>query len=182
MNHYPFRNWILDEAELNVAQQEELEAHLAECPQCAQISRSLSAALQVVRAAPERSAPPGFTRRWVNALNERQREQERKQARTLTIVLGATAFTIALVSLYIFLPEISLISLAAGIITAIVGLLNSVQQVINFIVGTFTKISTSTLVLSALVISGWIILASLTLGLSIWKLAFRKSEVYRGNK
>lgn len=177
MDHYPFKSWILDEIELDQEQRRRLEEHLAVCPQCAQLSRSLNTALQTIRSAPEMAAPPDFTRKWVASLEARRREQEKKQARTLTIVLASTALIVALVSLYIFLPELSLISMAAGTISAVVGVLNGFQQAVEFIVGTFQKLSPSTVIISALILSGWIILAVFTLGLSIWKLAFRKSEV-----
>ncbi len=177
MDHYHFKNWILDDIELDAAQRGELEAHLAECPQCAQLSRSLNIALHTIRSAPEQAAPLNFTRNFVSSLEARRLEQERKQARTLTIVLASTALIIALVSLYIFVPELSLISLAAGFISAVVGLLNGLQQTLSFIVGAYNKLTPSTVVITALVFAGWVLLASLTLGLSIWKLAFRKSEV-----
>lgn len=177
MDHYPYRKWILDDIELDSVQRGELNAHLALCTQCAQLSNSLNAALQVIRNAPEQAAPADFTRRFMASLEARRREQERKQARTLAIALGSTAGIIALVSLYIFVPELSLISLAAGFISVVVGLLNGVQQALSFISSTYQKLSPSTVVISALIFAGWILLASLTLGLSIWKLAFRKSEV-----
>ncbi|HNR01753.1 MAG TPA: hypothetical protein PKK59_04390 [Anaerolineaceae bacterium] len=177
MNHYPFRSWILDEADLNDTQREELQAHLELCPECAQLSRSLSIALQTVREAHEQAAPPDFTRRFMASLEARQREQERKQARTLTLVLAATALIIVMVSLYIFVPELSLISLAATTIAAVVGLLTSLQQALSFVLNAFQKLSPSTLIISGVILAGWVLLASLTLGLSIWKLAFRKSEV-----
>lgn len=175
-DHDPYRNWILEDIELDAAQRGELEAHLAVCPRCAQLSNALNIALRTIRGASELAPPPDFTRRFLSSLETRRREQERKEARTLTIVLVSTALLIVLVSLYIFVPEVSLISLAAGTISTIVGLLNGAQQVVSFIVGTFNKLNSSTLIISALIFTGWILLASLTLGLSIWKLAFRKSE------
>ena len=177
MDHYPFKSWILDEIELDQEQRQQLEEHLAGCPQCAQLSQALTIALQTIRSASEQAAPPDFTRKWTATLEARRREQEKKQARTLTIVLGSTALIIALVSLYIFAPEMSLISLAAGFISTIVGVLNGLQHAVGLIVGTFEKLSPSTVIISALILAGWTILAVFTLGLSIWKLAFRKSEV-----
>ena len=177
MDHYPYKSWILDDIELDAAQRGELEQHLVVCPQCAKLSSSLNIALQTIRGAPELAAPQDFTRKFVASLETRRREQEQRQARTLAIVLASTALIIVFVSLFIFVPELSLISVAAGFISAMVGLLSGLQQALSFIVGTFQKLSPSTVVISSLILAGWILLASLTLGLSIWKLAFRKSEV-----
>lgn len=177
MNHYPYKIWILDEKDLDESQRVELAAHLEICPQCAQLSHSLNIALQSIREATVQAAPAGFTRRFVTSLETRRRDQERKQARTLAIVFASTALIIVLVALYAFLPELSLISLAAGVISAVVGLLTYIQQAFSFIMSAYRTLNPSTLIISGLIFAGWVLLASLTLGLSVWKLAFRKSEV-----
>jgi len=92
-------------------------------------------------------------------------------------VFASTALIVVLVSLYVFLPELSLISLAAGAISAVVGLLEGLHHVISFISNAYKNLSPSALIVIGLVFAGWVLLASLTLGLSVWKLAFRKSEV-----
>lgn len=118
MKHYPYEGWILDDIDLDETRRADLEAHLALCPQCAQLSRSLRIALQAIRNAPEQTAPAGFVHKFVSSFESRRRLQERKQARTLAIVFASTALIVVLVSLYVFLPELSLISLAAGAISA----------------------------------------------------------------
>lgn len=177
MKHYPYEGWILDDIDLDETRRADLEAHLALCPQCAQLSRSLRIALQAIRNAPEQTAPAGFVHKFVSSFEARRRLQERKQARTLAIVFASTALIVVLVSLYVFLPELSLISLAAAAVSAVVGLLEGFQQVVSFISNAYKNLSPSTLIISGLVFAGWVLLASLTLGLSVWKLAFRKSEV-----
>lgn len=176
MKHNPFESWILDDVALDSQQRETLEEHLARCPRCAQLSAAVNSALQSVRELPEMTAPPRFTQRWSASLAARKQAQETKQARTLAIVLVGTALLVALISLYIFSPEFSLISLAAGIISTIIGVVNSFHWVVLLLTGLFQKVTAPILIISGFLLASWILLAIFTLGLTVWKLAFRQSE------
>lgn len=177
MDHQTFRIWILEDETLSTEEQLKLEQHLAQCPECSRLSQSLNAALQTIRSASELPTPPEFTSRWTASLAARKREQEKKQARVLTITLTSSAFVILLVSFFTFKPEVSLISMAAGFISTVVQLLNGFQEAASFITHLFQTLHPSTLAVTILVIAAWILLASFTLGLSIWKLAIKKKEV-----
>ncbi|MBP9676598.1 MAG: zf-HC2 domain-containing protein [Anaerolineaceae bacterium] len=176
MKHNPFESWIFDESELDPQQQEQLEAHLAQCPRCAQLANALNLALQGIRALPEKTAPPNFTNKCAASLVARRQAQERKQARTLAIVLISTALLVATVSLYLLTPNFSLISLAAETIATVISVLSSLNWLIATITGFFQNISAPILIGGILLFAAWVILAVFTLGFAFWKVAFRQSE------
>lgn len=176
MKHNPFESWIFDESNLEPHQLEQLEAHLAQCPRCAQIANNLNLALQSIRALPEEPAPPNFAQKWAASLVARKQAHERKQARTLAIVFVSTALLIAFVSLYLFTPGFSLISLAAGTISTVISVLNNLNWFVTALTSVFQNISTPVLIGGVLIFGSWVILAVFTLGFAVWKVAFRQSE------
>lgn len=176
MEHQPFKTWILDDENLLDEQKVRLSEHLAVCPECAQLSENLNAALQAIRVAPEVAAPLGFTRRWSVSLAARKREEEKRQARSLAIALSSSALVIAIGAMVIFVPELSLISMTAGLITTVINVLNAMQTALSFITSLFKSISPSVMIVVFAIAGGWLLLASFTLGLSVWKLAIKKVE------
>ncbi len=176
MEHQPFKTWILDDESLSDEEKVRLNDHLAECPECAQLSENLNAALQAIRVAPEVAAPVGFTHRWSASLAARKREEEKQQARSLAIALSSSALVIAVGALLIFVPELSLISMTAGLITTVVNVLSATQTALSFVTTFFKSINLSTTILLFTILGGWLLLASFTLGLSVWKLAIKKVE------
>ncbi len=177
MEHQPFKTWILDDEDLSDEERVRLSDHLAICPECAQLSKNLNTALQSIRVAPEVAAPAGFTHRWSMSLAARKREEEKRQARHLAIALSSSALVIAVGALLIFVPELSLISMTAGLITTVVNVLNALQTALSFITAFFKSINLSTTILLFTILGGWLLLASFTLGLSVWKLAIKKVEI-----
>ena len=97
--------------------------------------------------------------------------------RTLVIALSSGILVVVLAALIIFLPEFSLISLTAGLITTVVQLAGTFERVWTFLVSLFQSTRPSTLVFTLFILVAWILLACFTLGLSVWKLAIKKIEV-----
>jgi len=176
MEHQPFKTWILDDENLSDDEMVRLSDHLAVCPECAQLSRNLNTALQSIRVAPEVAAPEGFTYRWSASLAARKREEEKRQARSLAIALSSSALVIAMGALLIFVPDLSLISMTAGLISTVVNVLNGLQTALSFVATFFKTINPTTTILLFSVLGGWLLLASFTLGLSVWKLVIKKVE------
>lgn len=174
MDHQTYKSWILNDELLSGEDEIQLEEHLAECQECMQLKINLDTALRMVRLAPQVPAPPDFTQRFTLSLVERKREEEKRQARALTLALSSSALVIALGAILIFLPEISLISLTAGLISSVLRCFEVVQSTTSFISGFVKNANPSSLVTLFVVIGGWIVLASLTLALSVWKLAIKK--------
>ena len=76
----------------------------------------------------------------------------------------------------IFVPEVSLSSMTAGLITTLVSVLDGMQTAVSFTTTLFKSLSPATLILLFGIAGGWLLLASFTLGLSVWKLAIKKVE------
>jgi hypothetical protein len=177
MDHQTFRSWILDEETLDHKNEIKLKEHLAECSECAQLKANLERAINMVRTAPEISAPPTFTARFTASLAERKREEERQQARNLTLALASSAIVIAFGAFLISLPNISLISLSAGLISSALYCFEFIQSIASFVTSFITHANPTSLLAVFVVVGGWILLASFTLALSIWKLAIKKVDI-----
>jgi len=174
MDHQTYKSWILNDELLSGEDETQLEEHLAECRECAELKANLYTALQMLRSAPQIAAPPDFTQRFTASLAARKREEEKRQARALTLALSSSALVIAFGAILIFLPEISLISLATGCVSTLLRIFEIVQATASFVSGFVKNANPSSLVTVFVVVGGWIVLASLTLALSVWKLAIKK--------
>jgi len=174
MNHQPFENWILDESQLSVEEKQELAHHLRDCPDCDRIAKGWSSVHRTIQASQMKSAPADFTGKWNASLARRKREQEKKQARTLVISLSSGASAVLLATTIYFFPDFSLISLTAGFISTLLSVSNSIGNFWSITIKLIQTIPLSTLIVTIVIVSGWVLLASITLGLSIWKLAFRR--------
>lgn len=174
MSHQPYENWILDEPQLSEEEKLDLEHHLRECPECTRLANGWSSVQHTIRATQMKPAPANFTSKWSASLAHRKREQEKKQARTLVISLCSGASAVLLVTLIYFLPDFSLISLTAGFISTLLSVSNIISNFWSITLKLIQTIPLSTLIVTTIIVSGWVLLASITLGLSIWKLAFRR--------
>lgn len=176
MDHQTIKSWILDDIALNDEERSKLSDHLAECADCATLMKNLEAALQIVRSAPEITAPSNFSKRFSASLATRKREEEKKQARSLTLALTSSAIVVAIGALLIFLPEVSLISLTTGFISTVLSLFDVIGSTVVFLNGYVKNLNPSTLLTAFVIFGSWILLASLTLAFSVWKLAIKKVE------
>jgi cation transport ATPase len=170
MNHPPYENWILDEIQINSQEQDSLKEHLKECPECYQLSRSWNKVQTQLQTTPAQPAPAGFMRRWKNEFASRQREQERRQARTLFISLASGAGAILIALAVILLPDFSFISLLVRFLTTVVKLFSGLESIVSISKNLINSAPTITLVISGLFIAGWISLAVFAWGISIWRI------------
>ncbi len=176
MNHQPYETWILDNSTNTEAERRDLEQHIHECPQCSQLQEGWNLVELSIRSSQIQPAPSGFTQTWISNLERRKRELEKKQARNLiiTLITGAVAIGIALCVL--FLPDFSLISLTAGFISTTFACFSGIENFWAILFKLAQAVPPSTLIITIFIISSWVILACFTLGLSIWKLAFKRGQ------
>ncbi len=103
MNHQPFENWIFEE-ELTPIQEQELEAHLSLCPDCARLRQDLHSVEACFKSVAMVSPKPGFTQRWQNDFARRLALQQKRMVRRLLFFLGSAAFgTLLLLTVVLFL-------------------------------------------------------------------------------
>jgi len=177
MTHNRYRNLILDEESLSLKEQQELTEHLLLCHECARFKQSADHSINLIVTSAEIRPPANFTRSWLVSFEARKREQEKKQARQLILGLSGGILTVVLAMLIILLPDFSLISLAAGFISTMIAILNTLEKAFTVLTTLFQSIRPGTLILTLAIAIGWILLACFTLGLSVWKLAIKKIEV-----
>ncbi len=170
MNHQPYENWILDEIQLTPQEEDSLNQHLKECQGCYQLSNSWNKVRAQIKSTPVKPAPAGFVRRWNEQLATRQKDQERRQARTLFISLASGAGAIMIALAVILLPDFSFISLMVGFLSAIVRVFSGIESLWSVLRSIVTTAPTITLVVSGLLLAGWISLAAFAWGISIWRI------------
>lgn len=170
MNHQPYENWILDEVQISSQEQDSLKEHLKECPECYKLYHSWNKVQTELKTIPVQPAPAGFMRRWKYEFASRQREQERRQARTLFISLASGAGAVLIALAVILLPDFSFISLLVRFLTTIVKLFSGVESIISISRNLIDSAPTITLVISGLFVAGWISLAVFAWGLSIYRI------------
>jgi anti-sigma factor RsiW len=174
MNHNPYENWILDDIPITADQKRELFRHMDECPECARLYQGWSSVQHTLRQTQIQPAPADFTTKWTASLIHRKRVQEKKQARNLVISLGTGAVATLIALGFILLPDLSLISLVARSITSLTALVTGIESFWLVLFKLAQAVPSSSLIATLLVVSGWVLLASFTLGYSVWKLAFQR--------
>ena len=93
-NHQTFENWILDDVPLSDAEAQALRAHLETCESCRSLQRNLAAVADLFTETPAPEPAPGFSDRWLAALESQQaaaRAQNRRQAWVAAAVFGGGA-------------------------------------------------------------------------------------------
>ncbi len=176
MNHQPYESWILDDPPNTEEEKQVLEHHIKDCLECSQLQEGWTIAERSLRSSHIQSAPSDFTQRWTADLARRKRELEKKQARTLIIALVSGAIAIGITLGILFLPDLSLISLSAGFISTMFTLFSGIENFWAILFKLAQAVPPSTLIVTIIIVSSWVILACFTLGLSIWKLAFKRGE------
>ena len=84
MKHKQYESWILDEAPLTDASQQELDAHLKVCESCCALHRSWIASKQLITQSAMQVPAPGFTDRWqITILKKCRIEKVRRYRLTL---------------------------------------------------------------------------------------------------
>ena len=174
MNHQPFETWILDVPPGSPEEKEQLNKHIEVCPHCAQIQQTWMEAHHQLRSAPAKKAPQNFISMWQNNLILFKERQKRKQARTLlaTFIGGALVALIALSA--ILLPKFSLISMIVMVTSSVVRFVESMKQIWTLILSLVRVAPTTTLLVIGAMLGGWILLAVLAWGLSVWKVSVKK--------
>ena len=176
MNHQPFEHWILDDIQITPQEQELLDQHLKECPECYQLHKSWHKVQTQIQSTQVKPAPAGFMNRWKNDFALRQKEQERRQARTLLISLTSGIGAVAIAMAIIFLPDFSLISLAVSFLTTVIKLFSGIESLWSILRSLITTAPTITLVISGLLTAGWISLAAFAWGISIWRITAKGAQ------
>jgi hypothetical protein len=171
MNHQPYEDWILDEVQLTPQEQDSLNEHLKECHECFKLSHSWNKVRAQIKSEPVKPAPVGFVQRWNSNFADRQKQQERRQARTLFISLASGAGAIMIALAVILLPDFSFISLIVGFLSTIVKVFSGIESLWSILQSIVTTAPTITLVISGLLIAGWISLAAFAWGISIWRIS-----------
>jgi hypothetical protein len=174
MNHQPFENWILDDVQLAEQEQDSLNQHIKECPECYKLYHSWNKVQTQLKETPVKPAPDGFMHRWKYDFAKRQKEQERRQARTLLISLASGAGAIMIAMAVIFLPDFSLISILVKSLTILVKLFSGIEGIWSIIKSFVTSAPTTVLVISGLLLAGWISLAAFAWGISIWRITSKE--------
>jgi predicted anti-sigma-YlaC factor YlaD len=134
MSHQPFETWMLDEIHLSMEQENNLQAHLAICPECRRVHQGWQAARQVMQARRMVRPAPGFNQRFSVTLAERRARQiHQRQVRNLILGLSigviATAAMLIVVIFSVSSPVDFLVR-TTEIITSLIGWWNKASRVL----------------------------------------------------
>ena len=91
MNHQPFKSWITLNEELSREQKRELADHLQRCPDCRQIQRAQGEINQLFKTTPIPEPAPGFSDRWMQRINQREK---RENALFFRLTFGLSVVTL----------------------------------------------------------------------------------------
>lgn len=177
MNHQPFETWILGENPASAAEKELLKRHLQECPDCDRLQESWKKAHRQIVTAGIKKAPVNFVSNWQAKLVQFKEKRQRKIARTLlaSYISGAIVALIALNAL--LLPKFSPIALVVGVASSVVRFVESIKEIWTILLSLVKVAPTTTLLVIGSLLAGWITLAALAWGVSVWRVSIKKVYV-----
>ncbi|HEY3345552.1 MAG TPA: zf-HC2 domain-containing protein [Anaerolineaceae bacterium] len=171
MNHEPYEEWLLSGEELTADQQQSLDEHLANCPECVTISTAWEGVHQAMRFAPEVEPEPGFTTRWQTNLAKRRAAAARRSTWiALLVCVGGLLLTL----IGLAMPEIqgipSPIQLLSGTIFSLAEILVTVQDMGAWVLSFLRGVPIYVSLLLWIAISTALLLWSLVWMIGIWRL------------
>jgi predicted anti-sigma-YlaC factor YlaD len=126
-NHQVFENWILDDAPLSEADAQALRTHLETCESCRRLAENWSAVATLFAETPVLVPAPGFSDRWLAALDAQQtaeRARNRRQAWAVAAIFGGVALlSLVLLGVQFFRIYGSLVGFVADVFFRMTGLL-----------------------------------------------------------
>lgn len=174
MNHQPYETWILEGYEDNPANKKLLEAHLKVCHKCAQLQSSWQKAQHQIKSASMQKAPVNFVPNWQKNLVTFKEKQKRRQAHNLLLSFIGGAVVVLLALGAVLLPKISLISVVVTLASTVVRLVESIKEIWILLMSLLKVAPTTTIIVIAAMLSGWILLAVLAWAASVWKVSVKK--------
>jgi len=171
MVHQLIDNWLQDPAGMNAEQTRELQAHLADCPDCKRLYTGWQAAQNLISTQPVITAPAGFTARFQASLPERRKHAHRLQARKFGIILVGAILSITILLLVRFFSAHSAVEvLSQGIqfLTIAPQRVVEARYIIAFWLG---QIPVVYLIVAGFLLVSWTMLLPAT-----WVLALRRSK------
>jgi anti-sigma factor RsiW len=174
MNHQPFENWILDETRGSPSEKEQLENHLKVCSQCARLQRNWNGARQQFVTGGVKKAPARFATQWPERLAMFKYKRQRKQARTLLASFIGGAFMVLIAISALLVPNISIIPMLVGVTSSIIRFIESVKEIWILLQSLVRVAPTTLLIVTGALLAGWITLAVLAWGVSVWRVSIKK--------
>jgi hypothetical protein len=173
MNHQPYEKWILDGQPEDQLEKAQLELHLKECSECFRLQQSWDRVHSQIKSTSPKSAPVGFLRRWQTEFAQRSRIQEQKQARTMLISLGSGAGAVMIALAAVLLPKFSIISMFVEFTSTLIRLFDNLRKLWNVLTGLIQAAPTTFLIVSGILLAGWISLILFAWGVSIWRVSLK---------
>jgi len=174
MNHQPFENWILDEYPGSPSEKEQLEQHIKECAHCAHLNRTWHEARHQLLINGVKKAPVNFSAHWPQRLALFKQMKQRKQARTLLASFIGGAFMVLIALGALLVPNISVISMLVGVTSSVVRFIETMKELWTLLQSLIKVAPTTLLIVSGALVAGWITLAVLAWGASIWRVSIKK--------
>ena len=173
MNHQPYEEMLLEDRPLSPSEKEKLSQHLAKCPQCTKLEKSLRILDHEFKVAPVVAPEVGFSSRWKDSLPARRQQQRKEQNRIIYISMAATALATGITLAAFLLPPISPITIVINLFADLVRLVSEITQFLQFI-GTFLKAAPTALTVGVLLtLSTWISITLLAWGISIYRITLK---------
>lgn len=174
MNHQPFENWILDEHPGSPSEKEQLEQHIKECDHCAHLNWTWHEARHQLLISGVKKAPVNFSTQWPERLALFKLKKQRKQARTLLASFIGGAFMVLIALGALLVPNISIISMLVGVTSSVIRFIETVKELWTLLQSLIKVAPTTLLIVSGALLAGWITLAVLAWGVSIWRVSIKK--------
>ena len=91
MNHLPYREWLLSEANLSAEQASDLQDHLRDCEACRQLEAAWGDVHVLMKKAPVVEPSADFIERWHKRLEQHRLHKQRRMAWYIVAVVAAVA-------------------------------------------------------------------------------------------
>lgn len=174
MNHEPYENWILEDHELAQEEEQAMQAHLNNCPECKQLQQSWKGAHHQMRSLSMVSPRSGFSQRWRASLVERRAYQQKLQSRRFFMLLAALTIAILFLLFGVILATTSPVYWVVVLISTLFHLFFQVTQVSSSVLSWIYLLPVSIPVAFWIFLTSLLAVLSLVWTYSLWHIIRRK--------
>lgn len=176
MSHQPYEDWILDNFSITKDQKELLQAHLNQCHECDQLSRSWKT-IETELASGEMVSPnPGFVSRFqANLITKKSEEFQLQSIKSIIIIGSSVLFLMGLLLVWLLLTKTpgEIIVGGVSIFTGMTEAFFNIRSEIILLLRNLPPFLPPLLLIFTI---GWGLIISLIWGLTIWRFSHKGVE------
>ena len=171
MDHQPFEEWIFEQKEITIEENNKINNHLNECIVCKDLQKSWSQVESILVQSPMTAPVSGFSQRFATRMETKKVLIQQKQSIKYLLVVGLVLLIITLLLFALLFFSFSTGEMIVGAVTAITSFFHAFINLRSMAYQFFNNASPLVIVLGLLLIGIWGVVLMPLWGFTVWKVS-----------